>query len=693
MENLIKKTLELLKNHEEYLRPSDKFHSWAEQTGKLYNFVKDVEVKYSLPVSGDTLPCLNTEGLDVEQIWQLLELQNKSLLAAPDDLDVLDDVNLCFNVAKLSSLAKYDKFFENKAESKDEDSVDDGVFSESDSENEKAMEEGSDYASEGEESSRMFESSDEELFKEPSNIDGGLNLVFDDDSDNEEDNFDELIAPEGMEDSDEDEQPSRTLKKSDTKLHEDSNEKLEKKEKAVEEEVKKQGDKHKKFKKTEVDSEFFSLRECEWVADNDAIGDNYDMDSDDIDLMKDTSDGESEDGVMYEAFFGGEKGEFTKSSQLKEDEDSDSDALNSEDGGNEDPIGNKKKNFLDDSSEESEKEVTQLLGLKKKEEKSTFEKDRERELMLMSTLEEDNVAEKPWFLKGEAVSADRPENSTLEEQLEYNIAARQRPVITEDTTTLVEKIILSRIRSKAWDDVVRKVKPNITPFEYKKKLLLNQEKSKKSLAEIYEEEYLKQQKKNEVKEKKEEELPEHKEISEKMDYLFSLLDALTNYHYTPKMVAPDVKIQSNLPAITMEEATPVTASEGTLLAPQEVLASVQGELKGKSELTDTDRKRSRRAKKAIQKKKSKIQTKKLQAKLKKSEATGKKLDMKTTIKFVEKAVKAKQVKLLESKENKAIRSSQAFFKRLQDTKNSGDKKSPVKKKKSEGKTSASKVLL
>ena len=47
------------------------------------------------------------------------------------------------------------------------------------------------------------------------------------------------------------------------------------------------------------------------------------------------------------------------------------------------------------------------------------------------------MGEKPWQLTGEIAGPARPENSLLQEHLEYDTAARQAPVITEEVSRTV----------------------------------------------------------------------------------------------------------------------------------------------------------------------------------------------------------------------------------------------------------------
>lgn len=161
---------------------------------------------------------------------------------------------------------------------------------------------------------------------------------------------------------------------------------------------------------------------------------------------------------------------------------------------------------------------------------------------------------------------------------------------------------------QAWDDVERKVKPVNTPYNYKNELVLDQEKSKLSLSQVYEQEYLK---KSTVSSRRfvgslihsstvppfqvteeEKKNPKHEEIRKAMKELFFKLDLLTSSRYTPKPVSaasllflgrskrhpfqlmPELKVVSNMPSVRMEEVAPVAVSDAALLAPEEVKVRV-----------------------------------------------------------------------------------------------------------------------
>lgn len=317
--------------------------------------------------------------------------------------------------------------------------------------------------------------------------------------------------------------------------------------------------------------------------------------------------------------------------------------------------------------------------------KSSFEKRQEKMDEKIAALEKELLEKKPWQLQGEVTAQKRPENSLLEETLHFDHAVRMAPVITEETTLQLEDLIKQRILDQAWDDVVRKERPKEEAFEYKKRLTLDHEKSKLSLAEIYEQEFVRlSQQKTE-----EEENPEHVEIQKMMDSLFLKLDALSNFHFIPKPPVPEIKVVSNLPAIAMEEVAPVSVSDAALLAPEEVKEKNKaGDVKSAAEKTATDKKRERRKRKL--RKHLRIREKERRRRLQeRSGADGAdragRLSAAAASERLRRLAKAGKAALLQDEgKDKALKSSQAFFSKLQDQVKmqiSDAKKTEKKKKK------------
>ncbi|CAJ1049787.1 U3 small nucleolar ribonucleoprotein protein MPP10 [Xyrichtys novacula] len=631
-------------------------------TKTLYDLHKAQEPRY---YKGSPLDQLVVENFDEEQIWQELELQNDAVLEhfknATDE--ALSDKTLTLLVEE-----EEEEEEESIGEEEEEEEIDDEIEEEEEEAPKlskkigvKAKDRAEDYTDE--DSDIDFDVEDlEKREKQRKDIGrrGSKTKVVPSEVDDKffklsemESFLDDMDKQEGKEDKNEDEVDYFQDLQSDEDEDLDLDQIMSAKKKST---AKSSRDlKYKDFFDA-VDSEPANADEHS-DDDNDSMDDGEDEDEGEMDEEEEDFDGEEEDDDEDE-----------ETSQSK--------------------VSSKKVTFNLSENEDSEGEdVEDIFGGKstssaKPESKSSYERRQEKMSEKIVELEKAALAEKPWQLSGEVTAQTRPENSMLEEDVEFEQTSRMAPSVTEETTLQLEDIIKQRIKDQAFDDVVRKEKPKEEVFEYKKRLTLDHEKSKQSLAEIYEQEYLKQtQQKTE-----EEENPAHLEIQKLMDTLFLKLDALSNFHFTPKPPVPEVKVVSNLPTITMEEVAPVSASDATLLAPEEVKEKNKaGDILGNTEKTSTDKKRERRHKKTV--KRLKIKEKEKRQKLKEASRAGenKKASKAEVAENLKKLTKGGKATLLKDEgKDKALRSSQAFFSELQDQVKSqikNAKDSSVKKKK------------
>ncbi|XP_030495636.2 M phase phosphoprotein 10 [Cannabis sativa] len=334
----------------------------------------------------------------------------------------------------------------------------------------------------------------------------------------------------------------------------------------------KKKDKKKKKKKVdnEEEEEDEEEKEDDDDSDSDEIGD-FGLGDDD-----DDEDGETDklEGARYEDFFVGKK----KNSSKRKSKFNDRDADEEDFGTNDDGLENEKT-------------------------LSTHEKELEKLKSKIELMEKANLEPKTWTMQGEVTAAKRPKNSALEADLDFEHNVRPPPVITEEVTASLEEMIKKRILEGHFDDVEKpQALPSKAPRERKE---LDENKSKKGLAEIYEDEYV--QKTNVAST-----LPFVEEEKQMASMLFKKLclklDALSHFHFTPKPVIEDMSIQANVPALAMEEIAPLAVSDAAMLAPEEVFLG-KGDIKEDAELTQEERKRRR----ANKKRKFKAETEKKMA--------------------------------------------------------------------------------
>lgn len=260
-------------------------------------------------------------------------------------------------------------------------------------------------------------------------------------------------------------------------------------------------------------------------------------------------------------------------------------------------------------------------------------------------LESANVAKRDWTLSGEARAADRPINSLLEEDLDFERAGKPIPVITIEVSEDIEAMIKRRILAREFDEVIRRRPDNLAAETIRRgRFELDDTKPQQSLAEIYEAEHLRITNPDTYMDATSTKLKQDTDAAEALwKEVSAKLDTLCSLHYRPKPPQASISVVADVPAITIEDARPSTGADmgggaTSMLAPQEIY--VAGETRGKEEKRreiitkggaavsreemeqDTKKRRRRRTKERIRKsgggeKKEKATEKEVMSQLKK----------------------------------------------------------------------------
>ncbi|KAJ6676658.1 U3 SMALL NUCLEOLAR RIBONUCLEOprotein MPP10 [Salix viminalis] len=261
----------------------------------------------------------------------------------------------------------------------------------------------------------------------------------------------------------------------------------------------------------------------------------------------------------------------------------------------EDFFGGKKRTILKKKTKEdssSDDELDDEALNERKGRLSTHEKQLQKLQSEIEQMEKANLEPKTWTMQGEVTAASRPKNSALEVDLDFEHNMRPAPVITEEVTATLEDMIKNRIIEGRFDDIHKA--PSLTSKAPRERKELDENKSKKGLADVYEEEYV--QKTNPAAAPLSFSNEQKKEASVLFKKLCLKLDALSHFHFAPKPVIEDMSIQANVPALAMEEIAPMAVSDAAMLAPEEVFSG-KGDIKEEAELTQAERKRRRANKK------------------------------------------------------------------------------------------------
>ncbi|ELR03067.1 U3 snoRNP protein [Pseudogymnoascus destructans] len=233
--------------------------------------------------------------------------------------------------------------------------------------------------------------------------------------------------------------------------------------------------------------------------------------------------------------------------------------------------------FDDEEEDRTEDDLSDVDAADPKSRRSAHERRQAKLAEEIRRLEAASVQKREWTLSGEARAADRPQNSLLEQDLDFERTGKPVPVITAEVSESIEELIKRRIIAQEFDEVIRRRPDSDSVPDNARRgaFELEDTKAQQSLAEMYEEEHVKDNNPDTYMSKADDKLKkQHLEIEGLWKDVCGKLDALSSWHYKPKPPAPSLTVVADVATVNMEDAQPTMASGITgadsMLAPQEI---------------------------------------------------------------------------------------------------------------------------
>lgn len=324
---------------------------------------------------------------------------------------------------------------------------------------------------------------------------------------------------------------------------------------------------------------------------------------DEIDYSKPVEGSDSDENVYFNDFFAPPK----QKKRVRFDsnnEGADLDNLEAVDEDLEDVFDNVRKDLFSEDEEEGvfagseDEDGNKVL--------SEFEKQQQEIAKQITDLENENVGEKDWGMRGEIRARERPEESLVSADLQFERGVKPAPIITEEVTQSLEDLIKERIMKKRFDDLERRTTQDL-PTARKELPELSETKSQKSLGELYEEDHMRAENPDYYVQKEGEAVTKaHTEVIDLFNDVNHKLDVLCSFQYTPRAPVASVSIIADQPTTAVEDAQPGTMADASQLAPHEIYKGEAVPM-ANAEMSTSLKRKKRREKATALKKKQKVQ--------------------------------------------------------------------------------------